>query len=419
MELWASSTGPLSPEAPRYVPRDQHRRERIYDQAMHEVEREARTCPRNESDRTASQERMTASFGRFAATALDLEPNAIDLLTDDFLPVGTSLAQWARRFDPALSKPDIIQACRNAWTACGLQPLLGEEIRLNPAILGYSLLYPYTDNYLDDPHISSGAKHAFGNRFHDRLAGVELAPSNTHETSLWRLVRLIEDQYPRPLFPQVFESLLAIHRAQQESLAQLNDASACADDLLRLSCAKGGASVLADACLARGFLNPEETLFAFEWGVLLQLGDDLQDVREDLRRGSATLFTLAARSNQPLDSLARQLLHFSNLVATHMERLPSGSRMLKDLLKNSWHSLIIQAIADSQEFFTRNFLAEMEPRSPFRFGFLRSRRKRLTRRRGLYQTLFDRFLEAPESALETLPPPVRAEEPEEPALLFA
>ena len=57
-----------------------------------------------------------------------------------------------------------------------------------------------------------------------------------------------------------------------------------------MSCAKGGTSVLADACMARGWLNEEESRFAFDWGVLLQLGDDLQDVREDMQRGSMTLF---------------------------------------------------------------------------------------------------------------------------------
>jgi hypothetical protein len=51
---------------------------------------------------------------------------------------------------------------------------------------------------------------------------------------------------------------------------------------------------LADACLARGWLDAEESHFSFEWGMLLQLGDGLQDVREDKERGSTTLFSRAA-----------------------------------------------------------------------------------------------------------------------------
>ena len=52
---------------------------------------------------------------------------------------------------------DVVQACRNAWTVCGIQPLVG-IMRMTPAIVGYSLLYPYRDNYLDDEGISTQRK---------------------------------------------------------------------------------------------------------------------------------------------------------------------------------------------------------------------------------------------------------------------
>jgi hypothetical protein len=168
------------------------------------------------------QRRILASFGQFSTRALGLQEDANCLLTQEFLPVGAKLARWARRFDASLSMPDIIQACRNAWTACGLQPLLGEPLRITPSILAYSLLYPYSDNYLDSEAISAQAKRAFGERFRDRLRGMKLAVQDSREAALWTMVQLIEDQYPRADFPQVFECLLAIHRAQQESIAQVN-----------------------------------------------------------------------------------------------------------------------------------------------------------------------------------------------------
>src|SRR6202034_3762651 len=129
-------------------------------------------------------------FAQFSAAALELKEDAIQLLTDDFLPVGTKLARWARQFDASLSMADIIQANRNAWTACGLQPLLGERIELTPSILGYSLLYPYTDNYLDGADISVDAKLAFSRRFRRRLRGETVAAENDREATLWALVEL-------------------------------------------------------------------------------------------------------------------------------------------------------------------------------------------------------------------------------------
>jgi hypothetical protein len=83
--------------------------------------------------------------------------------------------------------------------------------------------------------------------------------------------------------------------------------------------------------------------------------------------------------------------------------------VLKELLRMSWRSLIIGAIADSHEFFTPEFLKEVERCSPFHFAFLRARHKRLTNRRGLYAILFDAFLEAPdeEGRESLLPEPQR------------
>ena len=402
IELWSGSAASPVQRGPRYSVNEQQTREAAYDEGLQAVEREARRA-RSIAERLSAQDRITAAFARFSAIALGLEDEAIHLLTDDFLPVGTKLARWARAFDPDLSRADIIQACRNGWTACGLQPLLGEPMQITPSILGYSLLYPYSDNYLDRADISTAAKLRFSKRFCRRLRGEKLPAQNSREAALWSLVQLIEDEYPRLRYPQVFDSLLAIHRAQEQSIAQLRSSDCDGAGLLRISCAKGGSSVLADACLARGWLSVQESQFAFEWGVLLQLGDDLQDVHEDMERGSVTLFSLAAAAGQPLDGLVRQLLGFSERVADRMDNLPNGSEVLKQLLRMSWRSLIIGAVAEWHEFFSPEFLEEAEHCSPFRFEFLRARRKRLAGRHGLYAMLFDAFLEAREDDHDASP----------------
>jgi hypothetical protein len=268
---------------------------------------------------------------------------------------------------------------------------------MTPSILGYSLLYPYSDNYLDQEDISAEAKLRFSERFHCLLRGEDVPPVDHRETALRALIELIEGQYPRASYPDVFDCLSAIHRAQEQSIEQLtSDSRYDGAEIFRVSCAKGGSSVVADACLAYGRLSEEESRFAFEWGVLLQLGDDLQDVHEDMRRGSVTLFSRAAALGRPLDALAIQLLNFSDKVGTRMERLPGGTPMYKELLKMSWRSLIIRAVADAHEFFSAAFVEEAERCSPFRFEFLRARQERLAGRKGLYTLLFDAFLEADE-----------------------
>lgn len=381
-ELWNSLAVLTAPAGTLYSISEQQVREAAYDEGLVSVEQ------------APTRAQAIDTFGRFSATALNLSAEASRLLTEDFLPVGTGLLPWARRFDPELSMADIIQACRNAWTACGMQPLFGLPVQLTPAIFAYSMLYPYSDNYLDEHGITAEMKIQFSQRFRQRLSGEKLPAWNHREQALWKLIEVIEHQFPRATHPQVFDSMLAIHRAQEASITQVGAVTGN-DAILRLSCAKGGTSVLADAVLASPNLTDEECLFAFEWGVLLQLGDDLQDIREDLRRGSVTLFSSAASQGEPIDALALQLLNFGEAVGRRMDALPHGSPALKGLLKMSWRQLIVRAISDSHEHFSPAFLSESEPWSPFRFEFLRSRNARVVSSRGLYSRIFEGFAQEP------------------------
>jgi hypothetical protein len=413
-EEWNRCALPSLPPSVCYSRKEQQQHEKAYDEGLRAVQREARRVPRTPSEHLAVKQRIVALFPPFASVALGLQAEETDLITNEFLPMGTELARWSRSFDRSLTSTDIVQACRNAWTCCGLQALLGQPIELTPSILAYSLLYPYSDNYLDHPTLSTADKLRFSERFRQRLCGQQLQPDGPHEAAVWTMVQMIEDQYPRADYPQAFDTLLAIHRAQELSIAQLNSGRAPDNsptnslnnsELLRISCAKGGTSVLADACLAQPSLNSDEIRLAFEWGVLLQLGDDLQDVREDLRRGSVTLFTRAIAQGKPLDSLVRQLLHFSKQISDRMDGMPGGTSSMKSLLRMSWRSLILMAVADVQSYCSPAFLAELEPCSSFRFNFLRTRNESLTGRQALYDLLFNAFIEAGPADRSTFPLP--------------
>lgn len=394
IELWNGCADREVPPAPPFTRPEQKHREAAYDSAIQAVEDELENHPATRPERAARQDRLIANFGRFATMALGLEDDAVRMITDDFIPVGAGLARWTRRFDPEMTRTDIIQACRNAWTACGLQPLLGRATALTPSILAYSLMYPYSDNYLDRDDVASDAKSHFSARFRERLRGDGPPPLNEREAALWTLVGMVEEEYGREGFPQVFDSLLAIHAAQERSVTQLKNGGRSSDaEVLEISCEKGGTSVLADAFLANGTLRESEARFAFNWGVLLQLGDDLQDLRDDLRRQSATVFTRAVRRRQPLDAVVSQLLVFSDRVAAGMDELPHATPMLRSLLRMSWRSLIVEAVADLRPLFTRRFLRALEPTSPFRLRFLRKRHQRLTKRHGMFESLFDVLIE--------------------------
>lgn len=378
--LWNQSATPLVLNGQHYSKMDQCRREGVFQKQFAAAERQIKSNHRSRTAYLDLWDRLTPTFACLAEIVMELEPEAISLITNHFLPAGREFTRQAKQFDANLGMADVMQACRSAWTACGLQMMLGDCMEISPAILAYSLLYPYSDNYLDSTDVSVQIKLGFSERFKSQLNGHKLPANNQREAAIWALVAMIEEQFTRVRYPQVYECLLAIHRAQEESIAQQHDSGRCSDlEILRISSAKGGTSVLTDACLAHGWLSEEESRFAFLWGVLLQLGDDLQDVREDLQRGSATVFTRAVTMGRPLDASVIQLLNFSDHVTEEMNNLPSASHMLRRVMRSSWRSLITGAVAESHELFTPAFLGKAENASPFRFHFLREHRARFTK----------------------------------------
>jgi hypothetical protein len=399
--LWRECPADLPEFGHTYPVGEQQSRERELDRFLEEIQSELRSLPRSRSERESVQGRISEAFVRLAQSALDLTPAHLDLLlAGGFSGIGTELGRRARRLAFPATVADIIQASRNAWTACGLQILLGAEMRLTPSIFAYSMLYPATDNYMDDPAVRREAKLGFSQRFGQRLAGHAVPPVNDRETNIWCLVALIEEEHAREARPQVFESLLMIHDAQQESLRLVRRrAPHEAVDILSLSFRKGGASVLADGVLARASLSAAEARFAYNWGVFLQLADDLQDVREDSRDGVLTLFSDAA-GREPLDELTNRTFHFARRVMHQMEELPTCGpaataprlRALKELIRGSATSVLIRSAGEAGEFFSREYLAALEAHSPFRFAFLNDRRQQMARRGVLMGRLFEAFL---------------------------
>lgn len=190
----------------------------------------------------------------------------------------------------------------------------------------------------------------------------------------------------------MYASLLAIHRSQEESIRLLQH-EPC--DVLPVVFTKGGASVLADAYLAAGCLTDAEAGFAFDWGVLLQLGDDLQDVREDSGNGLRTVFSAAAGSGS-LDDLTNRTLHFALRVMARIDAMTGAPEALKYLLRRSSIALVVRAAGALRELYSEAYIAELETYSPFLFDFLLNRREKLARHTGRLTKLFEACLDGAE-----------------------
>ena len=346
-------------------------------------------CPDDERERGPWRRELEARVRRFGAERLGWPDGYQGLLfADEFFDATRAFVREARAFAPAVRVEDVTQALRNVWIANSLQLLLDRPVRLTPSIFGYSMLYPWTDNYLDDPRLPREAKAAFNAAFTRRLAGEPSAPEGRHEAEVFELVARIEREHPRASCPEVYESLLAIQQAQVASLRQQGRAVPGELDLLALSVAKGGSSLLADACLVAGALQPGEADFAFGYGVFLQLLDDLQDVQADCDAGHMTLFSQPA-GRWPLDRLASRLHRFIGRVVDEAPRFAAPCyRDRLDLVRRNCTLLLVGAVAENAGLFSRPFAKALEERWPVDFGALRGLRRTAAKR---YARTFDRL----------------------------
>ena len=126
---------------------------------------------------------------------------------------------------------------------------MGERMGLTPSIVGYSLLYPYSDNYLDDLGITKAEKLEFSARFRVRLRGEGLAARNRHEARGLGDGGAGGSGVSAGEFPRVYECLLAIHRAQELSLAQVKGNGRCDERRTARDQLREGRDVGAGRCM--------------------------------------------------------------------------------------------------------------------------------------------------------------------------
>lgn len=307
------------------------------------------------------------SFDCVIDTTMETEFSAV---TDDFI-------RHAYDFDPDIGDEPLYQAARNVLIMNTLQMHLGKEISLTPSVFAYSMLYPYTDNYLDRADIQTGSKHDANNWLLLRLNGVSVHPRNRNEEIIDRLVAMIEQEFDRDAYPSVFESLLAIHHAQILSVSQTDDSPLPLDQLLDISLEKGGTSVLADGYLVSGTLSEADATFLFRFGFLLQLVDDLQDIEEDDRNKQRTLVGVLA-SLDSLDAFTSHLLSFlETVVGPDPQEFSHVDPKLRKLIERSCRLLIFEAVALNEKCYNSAYIAMIEHHSPVRFSYLREVHERL------------------------------------------
>jgi len=156
VDIWREGNTGFPDLGPPYTAQAQTQNEAALLRFLDQVEQVLAHPPRSREEAQAVQLRLGAGIRCLAEEVLGIQGTQLDLFPSQaFSDVSEEFVRKARLFDSRLSAEELYQAERNAWTAHGLQWLLGLPVQLTPAILALSLLYPYTDNTLDDPAIAA------------------------------------------------------------------------------------------------------------------------------------------------------------------------------------------------------------------------------------------------------------------------
>jgi len=381
-ELWRSCEPTLLDLGPVYSPNEKKACESKLVNCLNQLGEELKWISRDRPDRRVIQDRLFPLVGNFLKTSFGLEDRHVAALTSyGFAESVEEFVRQARQFDPDISAADIYQAGRNAWSMNLMQYLMGMPVEVTPAVLAYSLLYPYSDNYLDDPGISAKVKATFSHDFERRLEGMPVQAANTAEQKIFELVGMIEGQFDRQLYPEVYASLMAIFRAQTKSMRlQLPNASPYEVDVLGLDIEKGGTAVLADGYLVAGSLTPFQREFSFYYGAFTQLMDDLEDVEQDRKDGIMTVFSQTA-CHWPLDAVTSRAIVFGNGLLDAMSHFHvTGLDTLEEIMRKCITPLMIDSASQVGHRYSRGYMVELERHSPYRFSQLKQLRRKVARR---------------------------------------
>ncbi len=372
LEIWDKSPLDFPSFSQSYSRKEQEKKEARFNGIRKKIDH---LQSKNDSYKLKAEDAGTTFFPlfrEFLESVFDFEPEYLEIiLSESFKNVSKDFFYQARKFGPELSPENIYQGLRNVWIMNSLQLMMGLPVEITPSVFAYSMIYPYSDNLLDSATLSGQEKLEFNMRFQQRLQGEATVPENYTELQLFRLIGMIESQYPRTEFPDVYESLYAIHLGQVHSLELINCNGLQESVIRSISFEKGGASVLADGYLVAGRLTAEQEQALFGYGIYLQLLDDIQDVKEDTLANTKTLFACHEGSFN-LDDLINKTIHFGRIALEEL-RCFDGTRMdrMLGLMNRSIESMLIESVGLNPEGYSQDWLNLLEKYSPLSFGFIR------------------------------------------------
>ena len=285
-----------------------------------------------------------------------------------------SFVRQTRSFDDELDMIQIWQAMRNYLIYAMIVEMQAEKQEAKLPILCYSLLYPYTENYLDSASMQNKQKNYYNQLIADKISGKEVSCHSKLEEQTNRLLDGILQNYSSEELEQIRVALFALLEAQSESIQQQGKESALTEqELCNISVRKGSTSVLVDYFFSTMDWRIEEITFYLKFGFLLQLIDDFQDIAEDEQENRHTLMT-QAKTKGVLEQRLNHLLWFIDSVMKEFE--PRNTR-IKPFVQRHCMGMVLITAAMNPSLLSSAYVEHIEKYLPFSIEYLKKKAEQL------------------------------------------
>lgn len=139
-----------------------------------ELRRMQKELPQNPSEEQKKEIRRKMNELLEEEQILHIREHFSKELLEEFEENIETFIEKVKAFDETLSMESIWQAMRNYLIYGMIVNLQGKNQNCHDPILGYSLLYPYTDNYIDEFHRKNTDKSSYNNLIRKTLLNEEI-----------------------------------------------------------------------------------------------------------------------------------------------------------------------------------------------------------------------------------------------------
>lgn len=388
-DIWFKMDSKYNGMSRKYVLKEKIQNEKKIDKFLELITYNFANMPKDIEERELWSEDLKLDIKEFICSISFLDESDKEILCGDKIFETTlEFCKEAMNFDSNIKLVDIGQAMRNVWIMNLMQSIIGIDIRMSKSIFAYSMLYPYTDNLLDSKDISKEEKQGFNERLEKTILGESVEYHNDCEYKVWRLIKYIEEEYPRDEYMDVFQALLYIKKAQDKSLDQQMCSMPYEKNILDISIEKGGTSVLADGYLIKGDLTEDEIWFFFGYGVMLQICDDIQDVKNDKENEYMTMVSQIAGKYE-LDIIVCKLMNFINFLLDNSKCFnKNNGDSIKELIRKNCLMMVYFAMVQNKEYYDEMFIEELIPYMPCRISYMRKLNNKVMKK---YKKIYKRL----------------------------